>query len=159
MSRAVDNQSLFPAYLFKNKEESMVQRTNYSRSDLLRLEPLKLHEYLTDNFTITIPDRLDSVEEVSRTAELISKTTAYYSFLENMRVEANLKKTIYKDYAANTDDPDLKKAYQKESANMLKREQIFESMVKIMDRTYQSISRMITIKQQVNKEIEMSGKV
>ena len=59
----------------------MVQRTNYSRSDLLRLEPLKLHEYLTDNFTITIPDRLDSVEEVSRTAELISKTTAYYSFL------------------------------------------------------------------------------
>lgn len=76
-----------------------------------------------------------------------------------MRVEANLKKTIYKDYAANTDDSDLKKAYQKESANMLKREQIFESMVKIMDRTYQSISRMITIKQQVNKEIEMSGKV
>lgn len=140
-------------------EDKKTKKTNYSRSDLLKLEPLELHEYLTDNFTITIPDRLDSVEEVSRTAELISKTTAYYSFLESMRVEANLKKTIYKDYAANTDDPDLKKAHQKESANMLKREQIFESMVKIMDRTYQSISRMITIKQQVNKEIEMSGKV
>lgn len=140
-------------------ENKRIQKTTYSRSDLLKLEPLKLHEYLTDNFTITIPDRLDSVEEVSRTAELISRATAYYSFLESMRVEANLKKTIYKDSAAITDDPDLKKAYQKESANMLKREQIFESMVKITDRTYQGISRMITIKQQVNKEIEMSGKV
>ena len=50
-----------------------------------------------------------------------------------MRVEANLKKTIYKDSATITDDPDLKKAYQKESANMLKHEQIFESMVKITD--------------------------
>lgn len=140
-------------------EDKKTQRTTYSKSDLLKLEPLKLHEYLTDNFTIAIPDRLDSVEAVSRTAELISRATAYYSFLESMRVEANLQKTIYKDSAAITDDPDLKKAYQRESANMLKREQIFESMVKIMDRTYQGISRMITIKQQANKEIEMSGKV
>ena len=75
-------------------ENKKMQKTNYSRSDLLKLEPLKLHEYLTDNFTITIPDRLDSVEEVSRTAELISRATAYYSFLESMRVEANLKKTM-----------------------------------------------------------------
>lgn len=82
-------------------ENKRMQKTNYSRSDLLRLEPLKLHEYLTDNFTITIPDRLDSVEEVSRTAELISRATAYYSFLESMRVEANLKKNNLQGFCCN----------------------------------------------------------
>lgn len=135
--------------------ENLKQIKIYSRAELLKMEPLQLHKYLIEIFSIEIPLDLDSIEAMNKATTLISKATSYYSFLESMRVEANIQKTIFKESAALVEEPDTKKAYQQEYQNMLKREQIFESMTKITDRKYQGVSRMITIKQQVTKEIEM----
>lgn len=138
--------------------ENETRNKTCSRADLLKMEPLKLHKYLIENFSIEIPVELDSIEAVNQAANLISKATSFYSFLESMRVEANILKALFKDSAMLIEDPEAKKAYQREQHDMLKREQIFESMVKITERNYQGISRMITIKQQVTKEIEMYKK-
>lgn len=135
-----------------------MKEQTYTTTELLKMEPLQLHEYLTAKYCVKIPSTIETAEDLRLAQAGISRAATYYAFLESMRESANLQKSIFKEAAQLAEDKEEKKQYQAEFNTMLKREQIFESASKILDRIYQAISRLVTIKQQMNQEINMSGK-
>ena len=119
----------------------------YTVSDLINMDPLRLQNYLIETYTIRIPPQIETTEDMTHAAKLLSQATSYYSFFENMRIRARIEKRMMKRAKCETQLIE----------DMLMREEIFEVHAKTMNKAYTTISRMITVKQQVNYELKMTG--
>lgn len=119
----------------------------YNISDLINMDPLQLQNYLSSAYTISIPPQIETPDDMTKAAKLLSRATSYYSFFENMRIRARIEKRMMKRAKCDTQLIE----------DMLMREEIFEVHAKTMNQAYTTISRMITVKQQVNFELRMTG--
>lgn len=114
--------------------------------DLLKKTPTELLEYMYYNYSIPVPASVETVEEMESAGKLLSVFTNNYSFLCYMALLAdtetrNLRKTGARKFSI--DDSIAKK-------------KILEKYAELMKQSYSAVSRMITIKQQVNQELHMS---
>lgn len=120
---------------------------NYSTQEMLSMSPEDLLSYLTTNYIIQIPLAIDSQEQVKKASEEMAKASAYYVFLSPLKLQANMLKRLLKKQKADKDLID----------DMLVRETIFESQMAVMKQSYDTISRLFTIRHREQDELRMMG--
>lgn len=123
----------------------MKPRRTYTAAEMLQMEPQELLNYITATCVVTIPISIENPDEERVAADSLAKASAYYSFLSPLRMQARILKRTLKQQGADK--------YTVEA--MLTREEIFDMQMQVMQQTYNTISRLFTVKAQLNKEFEM----
>lgn len=123
----------------------MKPRRTYTAAEMLQMEPQELLNYITATCVVTIPISIETPDEERVAADSLAKASAYYSFLSPLRMQARILKRTLKQQGADK--------YTVEA--MLTREEIFDMQMQVMQQTYNTISRLFTVKAQLNKEFEM----
>ena len=115
-------------------------------SELLAMKAENLIPYMTQICVIKLPEKIETIEEMQYASGLLSKTSALYSFVSNLALISNIQKRNFKK--------EKKKAeYEEEIA----RETVFNSFAEQLKMTYNTVSRMFSIKQQISQELKMLG--
>ena len=108
---------------------------------LLEMPPTELLEYMQKNYLLDLPAQMDNIETMNYVSSLLSVTTSNYAFLTNLTMLAKLKKREAK----------REKKSKEECEDALSREEIAD----ISKAYYNALSRMLTVKQQINQEMKM----
>ena len=117
-----------------------------SNRELLSMKPDALIQYMERQYALNLPKTLETVEEMKEANRLLSMCTSNYAYLANLAMIAKLEKRKLK----------REKASKEEIEDALSREEIIQKYTDINKLYYQTISRMITVKQQINQEMRMS---
>jgi len=114
--------------------------------DLMKtMEPDVLDKTLTEIYTHTVPICIDTIEEMVDAGKLMSTIANEYSFLMSALSSFKIMTKVLKE---NKD---------KDASKMAMRRDSIESAVERLKFQYGAISRLITIKQQINYELKMTG--
>ena len=119
---------------------------DYSMEELLSMPPEELMAAASNRFKLDLPPSIDTVDNLSKLAKLMSKSISEYSYLINMAQIARMRKRALKRSGADK--------FTVEDA--LTREEIFTNYAEIMKAAYQAASRMITVKQEINEELKFT---
>ena len=114
---------------------------------LLDMEPKKLVGWLDDNFNDTVMSDIQTVEELDIAKCSLSMLTNKYSYLVSMALFAKIAVRELKRKG---------KEFKEQHEDMIDRRDVIEEMSKIVLQQYNTISRMITVKLEVNKELNMN---
>lgn len=117
-----------------------------SIEDIFSMPPEELIQVISENFQVNIPPYVDSIEDMEQAGRLLGVCASNYSYLINMAMAAKIRKRRVKRDGAS----------KQEAEDALSREKIFSTYAEIMKTSYNSISRMITIKQEINEELHFT---
>lgn len=117
-----------------------------SMAEIFSMDPELLLLELSTRVPSHIPISIDTVEDMAEAGKLLGKYASWYSYLMSMSLAAKLKKRALKQ----------EKADKKEIEDALSREEVFSSYADIVKASYNAISRMFTVKQQINDELKMT---
>lgn len=120
-------------------------QSNSQFDSILSLAPEDLLSWLQDNFMEDIPTSVTSVEELKKAGEMLGKLTNIYSYLVSMSLFAKLK---IREARKNKDDKE-------EIDKCVDRKEIISSFADTIKCQYNAISRMITVKKQIDDEMKM----
>ena len=112
---------------------------------LLEMPPMELLEYMQAHYMLDLPAQMDDIDTMNHVSELLSVTTSNYAFLTNLTMLAKLKKREAK----------REKKSKEECEDALSREEIISKFADISKAYYNALSRMLTVKQQINQEMKM----
>lgn len=124
----------------------MAALKNMSVLEVFSMDPEALRETVAAQFPVYIPVSIESVGDMTEAGQLLGRYASWYSYLTGMALAAKLRKRTLKQDKAD------KKAVE----DALSREEIFESYADIVKSAYSAISRMFTIKQEINNELKMT---
>lgn len=114
--------------------------------EIFTMEPEILRAAVATQFPVFIPMSIESVEDMAEAGHLLGRYASWYSYLTGMALAAKLRKRALKQ----------EKADKKAVEDALSREEIFTSYADIVKSAYSAISRMFTIKQEINNELKMT---
>ena len=115
---------------------------------ILNMNPLELIRYLHEEFNVELPTRLISTEDMEQASELLLRFAAQYAYLAELLSYAKVAVRV------------AKREYPKEEwENMVDRKEAIERRLDIVKQQYAAISRAVTVKTDVNREMSMSGNV
>lgn len=117
-----------------------------SGHDILAMEPFDMIKYLTSAYDFSIPESIETIEDMENAAALLSRFTAHYTYLTQLTLLANIKKREARRLGIPA--PELDDACM--------REQILEKFADLAKTAYQTVSRLLTIKQQINLELRLT---
>lgn len=120
---------------------------NYTSKDLFQMEPEQLIRYLNQLCKVEIPKTVETVEDMQEAANILARLGPLYAFLSNMEMTANVQKRMLKK------NKEQKEQYEE----AITREYIFGSYGEQVKMLYQTVSRLLTIKSQINQELKMLG--
>lgn len=115
-------------------------------NEIFAMPPEQLLMEMHENFKTTIPISIETIRDMENAGRLLGRYASEYSYLSNMAMLAKLKKRTLKQ----------DKADKKIIEDALSREEIFSNFADIAKSSYNAISRMITVKQQINDELKMT---
>lgn len=126
--------------------------------EIASMDKFKLNEYLITEFDYVIPRRIEYAEELKEAGELLIRITNANSFLTNVLSTVSLSKRMYKrSYEACTRGSDEYREKKREFEDYVDKELILQQKINALDGIRSTISRMITIKQEINKELNIAG--
>ena len=140
-------------------------------SELLNMDPIELVDWLNQEFKIELPVTLETIEQMKEAGQLLSKTINIYSYLMSMSSYAKIavrdKKResdkhakelkSNKDKAKEEELTYIANKTKKDYENMVDRKEAIENAADIANKQYNAISRMITVKKEINAELQMLG--
>lgn len=125
--------------------------------------PMEVADWLENNFTYEIPFKLETADDMEHASDLISAIMNSYTFITNLVAKidietSNLKNAcpIKPDDKASEED---KKNYLRAKGQyvvMSQKKKILELRRDVLGKEYSGLSRMITIKQNIDQELHMS---
>ena len=115
--------------------------------ELVEMDPLKLMDWLTQNYTVEIPIQLNTVEDMERAGKLLGVLAGNYAYLNTLVSYA--KVAVREEKRKGTGN-------KVSSENMITKRDAIQSFADSQKILYQAISRMITVKQEINEELHMS---
>lgn len=122
-----------------------MEKDNAQFENILSLDPADLLAWLNDNYLETIPTTVTNIEDLKRSGELLGKLTNIYSYLTSLALFAKLKvREVKKD---KTNKEEIDKA--------VDRKEIINSFAEMIKCQYNAVSRMVTVKKQIDEEMRM----
>ena len=118
--------------------------------EILQMDPMDLEIYLFKTYKQELPPAINSVEDLARAQAMLSKLTNTYSYLTHLATMAKIMvRTAKKEHKADKDMC---------NSAVDRRDAIseFREAIKL---DISTLSRMITIKQEINKELNMSNSI
>ena len=115
-------------------------------AEIIKMDPLELAEKLVKISCVEIPCDINSADDMTRAGNLLGKYTNSYVYLTGVL-------SFLKVLTKNAKSRGEKELYE----DMAMRRDVVEKMAEAEKQKYNAISRMITTKQEVNKELQMAG--
>lgn len=117
---------------------------NYSQ--IFSMEPMELLQWLSENFGKTIPVSFESAEEMAEASQIMLECTNNFSYLSELLSVATIQKVQFKNEGDKCSYND-----------MILKEKIIDNCKKAVLQQYAAISRAITVKSEINRELNMSS--
>ena len=126
--------------------------------DIASMDKFELNKYLIEQYDYQIPPQIEYAPELKQAGELLIRITNANSFLVNILSTVSLLKRTYKRrYEACKKGSEEYYEKKREFEDYVDKELILSAKIEALDGIKQTISRMITIKQEINKELNMAG--
>lgn len=119
---------------------------NLSQNNVFTMDPIALADALEVEMYIPIPPTCETPDEMRQMGKLLALSMQRYSYLSNLAIMARLKKRALKQSGADKNEID----------NALAREEVLSQMAENLKMTYNAVSRIISVKQEINKELSMT---
>jgi hypothetical protein len=113
--------------------------------NILSLDPEDLLQWLNSNFLEDIPIAINNVEDLKNAGVLLGKLTNIYSYLVSLSMFAKLKVREAKKDKENKENID----------KAIDRKEIINSYADVIKCQYNAVSRMVTVKKQIDEEMKM----
>ena len=113
--------------------------------NILNMEPASLLLWLNKNFLEDIPTTLETTQDLKKAGELLGRLTNIYSYLISMSLFAKLKVREAKKNKIEKDEID----------KCVDRKEIISQFAETIKCQYNAISRMVTVKKQIDDEMKM----
>ena len=117
-------------------------------TNILNMNSNELIKYLFETYIENIPCSIETVEDLNNAGYLLSQLTNKYAYVESMAIYT--KNAVREEKRKG---PENKSNYE----DMIDRRDTLQEVAKILNMQYQAVSRMITVKQEVNKELNMNS--
>ena len=129
-----------------NEDNKIVTEiVNYT--DLYSISVENLMKWLDNKFYINIPNGLETITDMKSAGKLLGKLSNDYAYLA---ILLSYAKTFVR--AEKRKGKDFKTSYE----DMIDKRDMIDEMTNVVKMQYQAISRMITVKQQIQEELNMS---
>ncbi len=110
----------------------------------LELDPYEMIEVLTNEYVVTLPSKIETIDDMNGAEELLLKLTNNYAYLNSLAAYAKIKSR------------DAKRSMTKlEYEDYIDKKEIITRMVDVVKQQYNAISRAVTIKIENNREMNM----
>ena len=116
--------------------------------DILQMKPRELINWLEQEFIIQLPVNLDTIENLQLAQEMFSKFGNQYAYLTML---FNYAKISLREMKRNKDFP------KNEIDDMIDKKDAIEKTMSAVDKLKGDLSRMLTVKQEINKELGLDG--
>lgn len=123
-----------------------------NNEQILAMKPIELQKWLDTEFELTssIPTEISTIEDMQNAERLIATLTNRLSYLSSLGVYAKIAVRNAKRKG---------KEFKEEHEDMVDRQTAINVAEDIIKQKYSAVSRMITVKQEINKEIYMSENI
>jgi len=119
---------------------------NYTVSEILNEDPYILMTKLREEYNFKIPETLETIEDLKNAGKLIGKLANTYSYLAQLSAYAKISVRNAKK----------KKLSKEEIDDAIDRKAVIDTFTNTIEMQYKAISRILTIKQQINEELKMT---
>ncbi len=113
-------------------------------ANIRNYNPMKLAEYLTANYIVQIPIAVETPEEIAQIGSLLSILGNSYSFLMSLLAVAQADIRVCRRTKNKADIEDA-----------IDRRDVLETFVSVVKMQHQTVSRMLTAKQESRNEYRM----
>jgi hypothetical protein len=105
-------------------------------------EPVSMAANMAQEFYVVIPERLDTPEDLRQANQLLSDLTNKYSYMSGIFIVLKAQvRTLGKKDAAYSE--------------MISKRDTVDGICSMIQQQYNALSRMITVKQEQNRELAM----
>ena len=118
---------------------------NISYLNVLSMKPKELAIWLEENYACDIPTIIETLDDLKNAGILLGKLTNIYSFIMSMATFAKLSVRDSKRAGLTKD----------EINDCIDRRDILDNYAATVKMQYTAISRMITVKKQIDEEMKM----
>ena len=118
---------------------------NYSVDQYLQMNPRDLASVLAATFIYDVPESIDTADDMSEIGKMLSNTSNQYSFLNSLL-------SLSKIHCREAKRLGVKSTYE----DAVDKREIINNTVESVKVRYKTLSRMITIKQEINNELKMT---
>ncbi len=115
--------------------------------EVLTMDPDELQTWL-DGFNVTLPTEIETIEDMQDAARKISVLGSNFAYVNSLSVYA--KNAVRREKRKGKEN---KEVYE----DMIDRENAIHSAADNIKMLYNCLSRLITVKQEMNKEINISN--
>lgn len=119
---------------------------NYSTKEILSEDPLVLTEKLKSEYLFYLPETIENADDLLEAGRFLGKIANSYSFLVQLSSLAKINVRKLKREKKSKDEID----------NAIDRKDSINNTVEAVKMQYNAISRLITVKQQINEELKMT---
>lgn len=116
-------------------------------NEYLAMSPDELLKVLSDTFIVEVPKTIDNADALNDVSAMMSDAINQYSFLVQLYCLSKIDTRRYKR---------MGKEAKLEYEDSVDRKEIIKYVLDAVLLRYKALSRMITIKQEVNNELNMS---
>lgn len=116
-------------------------------SDLYLISVENLNKWLDNRFYVQIPNGLETIDDMKTAGKLLGQLTNDYAYLVQLlsRAKAYVR-------AEKRKGKDAKISYE----DMIDKRDAIDEMTSVVKMQYQAVSRMITVKQDIQNELNMN---
>ncbi len=122
---------------------------NKSHQEVLVMDPDKLEDWLSE-YVIDIPTTIETVEDMQLASRLLSNLASSYVYLNSLGVYA--KNAVRREKKKGKENKEVYEA-------LIDRQNAIDVTTDSVKMLYNCLSRLVTIKQEINREINMSNKI
>lgn len=119
---------------------------NLTVTEILKKDPFELMELFQEEYDYEIPETLDSVDDLKYASKLIGKLANAYSYMSQLSVYAKIAVRNFRREKKEKNCID----------DAIDRKAVIDTFVGTLEMQYKAVSRMLTIKQQINEELKMT---
>lgn len=125
----------------KNKELS-----SCSITEILAEDPNDLMVKLQQEYSYYVPETIETIDDLKKAGRMLGKLANTYSFLTQVSSYAKLEVRQLK----------RKKEAKDKIEDAIDRKTIIDTFAEVINLQYKAVSRLLTIKQQINEELKMT---
>lgn len=122
---------------------------NKSYQEVLIMDPDALEDWLSE-YTIEIPTAIETIEDMQLASRLLSRLASSYVYLNSLGVYA--KNAVRREKKKGKENKEVYEA-------LIDRQNAIDTTTESVKMLYNCLSRLITIKQEINREINMSNQI
>ncbi len=122
-------------------------------ANVLGSEPYDFFGWLVKEFSTEIPKEIVTIEEMNEAQALLLELASKFSYLSELASYAKIATRELKRVLDSDKTPENRRAYE----DMVDKKEAVQNFAEIMKSKYAAVSRAVTIKTEINKELGMSA--